>query len=73
MQGLVDQQSAGYIHGDIKINNVMVVRNHDGSEGHDWHTEYSGKLIDLGFSKPIGWCQRIQLKAYPQILYRGHS
>ena len=56
VQALVDQQSAGYIHGEIRTNNVMVVRK-ESSGQYDWDSEYSGKLVDLHLSGQIGWCQ----------------
>ena len=56
VQALVDQQSAGYIHGKIETNNVMVVRK-ESSGKYDWDSEYSGKLVDLSSARPIGWYQ----------------
>ena len=42
---LEEQQQAGWLHGDIKFDNIVVTRNKDNS--------FSGKVIDFGLSKKL--------------------
>ena len=42
---LYEQNQAGWLHGDVKSNNIVVKRNRDNS--------FSGKVVDFGLSKRL--------------------